>query len=304
MIKPKGLGRGLDALLGGYDDQEGPTHTRSNLGMLALHRLQAGKYQPRTHMDETSLHELADSIKTHGLMQPITVRALTRPNGEIDHEIIAGERRFRAAKIAGMTEVAVIIKEVGDEAALAMALIENIQREDLNALEEAQAIKRLIEEFSYSHDQAAQAIGRSRSATSNLLRLLNLAEPVQTMLLAGDIDMGHARALLAVEKTTPLMLAQRITAKQLSVRETEKLVAETLKGGDGYTPARARKTKVPSQENKSRDLARLEEELADALGTRVQIKADAKRRGTLVLHFFGDEEFEGLVGRLKSSATT
>ena len=190
MIKPKGLGRGLDALLGGYDDQEGPTHTRSNLGMLALHRLQAGKYQPRTHMDETSLHELADSIKTHGLMQPITVRALTRPNGEIDHEIIAGERRFRAAKIAGMTEVAVIIKEVGDEAALAMALIENIQREDLNALEEAQAIKRLIEEFSYSHDQAAQAIGRSRSATSNLLRLLNLAEPVQTMLLAGDIDMA------------------------------------------------------------------------------------------------------------------
>ncbi len=304
MIKPKGLGRGLDALLGGYDDQEGPTHTRSNLGMLALHRLQAGKYQPRTHMDETSLHELADSIKTHGLMQPITVRALTRPNGEIDHEIIAGERRFRAAKIAGMTEVAVIIKEVGDEAALAMALIENIQREDLNALEEAQAIKRLIEEFSYSHDQAAQAIGRSRSATSNLLRLLNLAEPVQTMLLAGDIDMGHARALLAVEKTTQLMLAQRITAKQLSVRETEKLVAETLKGGDGYTPARARKTKAPSQENKSRDLARLEEELADALGTRVQIKADAKRRGTLVLHFFGDEEFEGLVGRLKSSATT
>ncbi len=304
MIKPKGLGRGLDALLGGYDDQEAPTHTRSNLGMLALHRLQAGKYQPRTHMDETSLHELADSIKTHGLMQPITVRALTRPNGEIDHEIIAGERRFRAAKLAGMTEVAVIIKEVGDEAALAMALIENIQREDLNALEEGQAIKRLIEEFSYSHDQAAQAIGRSRSATSNLLRLLNLAEPVQTMLLAGDIDMGHARALLAVEKTTQLMLAQRITAKQLSVRETEKLVAETLKGGDGYTPARARKTKAPSQENKSRDLARLEEELADALGTRVQIKADAKRRGTLVLHFFGDEEFEGLVGRLKSSATT
>lgn len=304
MIKPKGLGRGLDALLGGYDDQEAPTHTSSNLGMLALHRLQAGKYQPRTHMDETSLHELADSIKTHGLMQPITVRALTRPNGEIDHEIIAGERRFRAAKLAGMTEVSVIIKEVGDEAALAMALIENIQREDLNALEEAQAIKRLIEEFSYSHDQAAQAIGRSRSATSNLLRLLNLAEPVQTMLLAGDIDMGHARALLAVEKTTQLMLAQRITAKQLSVRETEKLVAETLKGGDGYTPARARKTEAPSQENKSRDLARLEEELADALGTRVQIKADAKRRGTLVLHFFGDEEFEGLVGRLKSSATT
>ncbi len=302
MIKPKGLGRGLDALLGGYDEQDAPTNTSSNLGMLALHRLQAGKYQPRTHMDETSLQELADSIKAHGLMQPITVRALTKPNGEVDHEIIAGERRFRAAKIAGMMEVAVIIKEVGDEAALAMALIENIQREDLNALEEAQAIKRLIDEFNYSHDQAAQAIGRSRSATSNLLRLLNLAEPVQTMLLAGDIDMGHARALLAVEKPTQLMLAQRITAKQLSVREAEKLVSETLKGGDSYTPSRTGKADAPAQENKSRDLARLEEELADALGTRVQIKADAKRRGTLVLHFFGDEEFEGLVGRLKSSA--
>ena len=304
MIKPKGLGRGLDALLGGYEDKETSQSTSSNLAMLALDRLQAGKYQPRTHMDETSLQELADSIKAHGLMQPIIVRALTKPHGKIDHEIIAGERRFRAAKIAGMDEVAVIIKEVGDEAALAMALIENIQREDLNALEEAQAIKRLIDEFNYSHDQAAQAIGRSRSATSNLLRLLNLAEPVQTMLLAGDIDMGHARALLAVEKPTQLMLAQRITAKQLSVRDAEKLVAETLKGGDAYTPHRTSRTDAKPQENKSRDLARLEEELADVLGTRVQIKADAKRRGTLVLHFFGDEEFEGLVGRLKTSAAS
>lgn len=304
MIKPKGLGRGLDALLGGYEDKETSQSTSSNLAMLALDRLQAGKYQPRTHMDETSLQELADSIKAHGLMQPITVRALTKPHGKIDHEIIAGERRFRAAKIAGMDEVAVIIKEVGDEAALAMALIENIQREDLNALEEAQAIKRLIDEFNYSHDQAAQAIGRSRSATSNLLRLLNLAEPVQTMLLAGDIDMGHARALLAVEKPTQLMLAQRITAKQLSVRDAEKLVAETLKGGDSYAPHRTSRADAKPQENKSRDLARLEEELADVLGTRVQIKADAKRRGTLVLHFFGDEEFEGLVGRLKTSAAS
>jgi ParB family transcriptional regulator, chromosome partitioning protein len=303
MIKPKGLGRGLDALLGGYADKEPEPNTSGNLGMLALHRLQAGKYQPRTHMDETSLNELADSIKTHGLMQPITVRALTKPNGDIDHEIIAGERRFRAARIAGMTEVPVIIKEVGDEAALAMALIENIQREDLNALEEAQAIKRLLDEFNYSHDQAAQAIGRSRSATSNLLRLLNLAEPVQTMLLAGDIDMGHARALLAVEKPTQLMLAQRITAKHLSVRDAEKLVSETLKSGDSYTPKRGGKTDTSQNEQKSRDLARLEEELADILGTRVQIKADAKRRGTLVLHFFGDDEFEGLVGRLKSSST-
>ena len=304
MIKPKGLGRGLDALLGGYEDKEATQSTSSNLAMLALDRLQAGKYQPRTHMDETSLQELADSIKAHGLMQPIIVRALTKPHGKIDHEIIAGERRFRAAKIAGMDEVAVIIKEVGDEAALAMALIENIQREDLNSLEEAQAIKRLIDEFNYSHAQAAQAIGRSRSATSNLLRLLNLAEPVQTMLLAGDIDMGHARALLAVEKPTQLMLAQRITAKQLSVRDAEKLVAETLKGGDAYTPHRTSRADAKPQENKSRDLARLEEELADVLGTRVQIKADAKRRGTLVLHFFGDEEFEGLVGRLKSSAAS
>jgi ParB family transcriptional regulator, chromosome partitioning protein len=305
MIKHKGLGRGLDALLGGYDESSSaPEVPSSNLTTLALHRLQAGKYQPRTHMDETSLNELADSIKTHGLMQPITVRALSKSNGHIDHEIIAGERRFRAAKIAGLQDVPVIIREVSDELALALALIENIQREDLNALEEAQAIKRLIEEFKYSHDQAAQAIGRSRSATSNLLRLLNLAEPVQTMLLAGDLDMGHARALLALEKPAQLMLAQRISAKQLSVRDTEKLVAETLKGGSDYAPSRnpgSAKNDTSLQDRKSRDLARLEEELADALGTRVQIKADSKRRGTLVLHFFGDEEFEGLVGRLKAS---
>jgi ParB family transcriptional regulator, chromosome partitioning protein len=299
MIKPKGLGRGLDALLGGYEDNSSG-QANSNLTTLALSRLQAGKYQPRSHMDETSLQELADSIRTHGLMQPITVRLLVKPNGGIDHEIIAGERRFRAAKLAGLSDIAVIIKDVADEAALAMALIENIQREDLNALEEAQAIKRLIEEFHYSHEQAAQAIGRSRSATSNLLRLLQLAEPVQTMLLAGDLDMGHARALIALERPTQIMLAQRIASKQLSVRDTEKLVNDTLKSGGAYTADRKELTKVVP--DRPRDITRLEEELADALGTKVQIKADAKRRGTLVLHFFGDEEFEGLVARLKSSA--
>lgn len=299
MIKPKGLGRGLDALLGGYNEPA-PAAAGSNLTTLALSRLQAGKYQPRTHMDETSLQELADSIKAHGLMQPITVRPLSPAQGEVDHEIIAGERRFRAARLAGLNEVPVIIREVDDQSALAMALIENIQREDLNPLEEAQAIRRLIDEFGFSHEQAAQSIGRSRSATSNLLRLLQLAEPVQTMLLAGDLDMGHARALLAVDKPVQLMLAQRINARQLSVRDTEKLVAETLREGSGYL-----EDKPPSRRNAahpSRDIARLEEELADLLGTRVQIKADAKRRGTLVLHFFGDEEFEGLVARLKSSA--
>ena len=186
------------------------------------------------------------------------------------------------------------------KSALALALIENIQREDLNPLEEAQAIKRLIDEFGFSHEQAAQSIGRSRSATSNLLRLLNLAEPVQTMLLAGDLDMGHARALLAVEKPVQLMLAQRINARQLSVRDTEKLVADTLKEGGSFGGGKSASKKAEG--NASRDIARLEEELADLLGTKVQIKADAKRRGTLVLHFFGDEEFEGLVTRLKSSS--
>src|SRR5690606_14513054 len=214
--KPKGLGRGLDALLGadaqvtcragGTPGEEGgPT-------ALKVEQLQAGESQPRTRMDEGALAELADSIRTQGVMQPILVRPLgDKKTGK--YEIIAGERRFRAACMAGLEEVPVLVREVADENAAVMALIENIQREDLNPLEEAQGVKRLLDEFGLTHEQAAQAIGRSRSATSNLLRLLNLAEPVQTMLLAGDIDMGHARALLAVDAAKQIMLANEVVAK-------------------------------------------------------------------------------------------
>src|SRR5690625_1529002 len=232
--KPKGLGRGLDALLG----TDSPALSGFGLGpqgtsegapsALPLNALKAGKYQPRTRMDEEALNELADSIKAQGIMQPILVRPL-KGRGAKKYEIVAGERRFRAASIAGLKEVPVLIREVSDDTAAVMALIENIQREDLNPLEEARGVKRLLDEFGMTHDQAAQAIGRSRSATSNMLRLLNLTEPVQTMLLAGDIDMGHARALLAVDAASQIILANEVVAKALSVRDTEKLVGRFLR---------------------------------------------------------------------------
>nr|HMN83590.1 ParB/RepB/Spo0J family partition protein [Burkholderiaceae bacterium] len=235
MSKPKGLGRGLEALLGGdtrppsmnLEEQRPAPPPREVL----LSRLQPGRYQPRTRMDETALQELAASITAHGMMQPIVVRPIDGPVpaagdlGAQRYEIIAGERRFRAAGLAGLQSVPVVVKEVADEQALALALIENIQREDLNPLEEAQAIRRLLDEFGYSHERAAAAIGRSRSAASNLLRLLTLAEPVQTMLLAGDLDMGHARALLALDRAAQTMVAQQVVQKRLSVRETERIVA-------------------------------------------------------------------------------
>ncbi|HCT9233105.1 TPA: ParB/RepB/Spo0J family partition protein, partial [Escherichia coli] len=236
--KPKGLGRGLDALLGadaGAIATIGKTAAAPEKdglpSTLPVKLLKAGVYQPRTRMDEGALNELAESIRAQGVMQPILVRPLSgKEKGK--YEIIAGERRFRASQIAGLTEVPVLVREVGDENAAIMALIENIQREDLNPLEEAQGVKRLLDEFGLTHEQAAQAIGRSRSATSNLLRLINLAEPVQIMLLAGDIDMGHARALLAVDAARQIMLANEVIARRLSVRETEKLVAKALHEDD------------------------------------------------------------------------
>ena len=228
-VKPlKGLGRGLDALLGADRPDPAATGAEAPLSVLPIARLQAGRYQPRTRMDETALQELASSIQLHGVMQPILVRPIAGDR----YEIIAGERRFRAAQLAGLAEVPVLVKDVPDEQALAMALIENIQREDLNPLEEAQAIRRLIDEFNFSHEQAAEAIGRSRSATSNLLRLLNLADQVQTLLLAGDLDMGHARALLAVDRAAQVMLAHEVVEKGLSVRETEKLVVRHQQAQD------------------------------------------------------------------------
>lgn len=290
--KPKGLGRGLDALLGADThtlDQVGqPTTLASAPSTLRIAQLQAGKYQPRTRMDEGALAELADSIRAQGIMQPILVRPLDALKGR--YEIIAGERRFRAAQLAGLTEVPVLVKDVADEHAAAMALIENIQREDLNPLEEAQGVKRLIEEFGLTHELAATAIGRSRSATSNLLRLLNLAAPVQTMLLAGDIDMGHARALLAVDAAIQIQLANQIIAKRLSVRDAEALVTRTIKEPVAKASAK--------QNSQSRDVTRLEDTLSDQLGTKVSLKLGSKGRGQFIIDFHGWEHCSSLIEKL------
>jgi len=289
--RPKGLGRGLDVLLG----TDPAPASESELRHLALNKLQAGRYQPRTRMDEQALQELADSIIQHGIMQPIVVRPLTSASDEsrARFEIIAGERRYRAARLAGLETVPVIVREVADEQALSLALIENIQREDLNPLEEAQALKRLVEEFGYSHEQVAKAVGRSRSATSNLLRLLQLAEPVQTMLLTADLDMGHARALLALDRARQIQLANEVVQKRLSVRECERLVSKTLRD-EAQQPQSAAALAGSS----SRDHQRLEEQLSDALATRVQIKLSSRGRGNLQIEFSDAEHFEGLLQRL------
>ena len=290
--KLKGLGRGLDALLGGGggDFASPDTNQPSNL---PVSQMQAGKYQPRTRMDEGALNELAASIKAQGLMQPILVRPIGQDtlSGLVKYEIIAGERRFRASQLAGLTEVPVLVRDVDDLAAAAMALIENIQREDLNPLEEAQGIHRLIADFSFTHEQAATALGRSRSAVSNLLRLMNLAAPVQTMLMAGDIDMGHARALLAVDAASQITLANQVVAKRLSVRETEKLVTRTVE--EAANPVE------PRHREKSGDIARLEEELSDALATPVVFKMGNKGRGQLVIDFADLDVLDGLLTRLR-----
>ncbi|HEY6774467.1 MAG TPA: ParB/RepB/Spo0J family partition protein [Oxalicibacterium sp.] len=293
--KPKGLGRGLEALLGGSNDfNEAVAALPGAPTTLQVADMQAGKYQPRTRMDEGALNELAASIKAQGLLQAILVRPIAPVNGKPRYEIIAGERRFRAAQIAGLSEVPVLIKEVDDEATAAMALIENIQREDLNPLEEAQGIHRLITDFNFTHEQAANSVGRSRSAVSNLLRLLNLAKPVQTMLMAGDIDMGHARALLAVDSATQITLANQVVAKRLSVRETEKLVVRaTMEQG-------AAKPRGGAKE-KSRDIVRLEEELSDTLATQVAIKVGAKNRGQLIVEFADLDALDGIIGKLRAA---
>ncbi len=289
-MKPlKGLGRGLDALLGADRPEPAPAGSEAPLSALPIARLQAGRYQPRTRMDETALQELAASIQLHGVMQPILVRPVA---GE-RYEIIAVERRFRAAHMAAPAEVPVLVRDVPDEQALAMALIENIQREDLNPLEEAQAIKRLIDEFNFSHEQAAEAIGRSRSATSNLLRLLNLADQVQTLLLAGDLDMGHARALLAVDRAAQVMLAHEVVEKRLSVRDTEKLVLRHQQAQEPSAVARPAKGR-----SADRDVQRLQDRLADTLAADVRIQLGARGQGRLVISFAGTEQFQGLLERL------
>jgi ParB family chromosome partitioning protein len=260
----------------------------------------AGVYQPRTRMDEGALYELAESIKAQGVMQPILVRLLASGENAGKYEIIAGERRFRASKLAGLTEVPVLVREVPDQAAAAMALIENMQREDLNPLEEAQGMQRLIKEFGLTHEQAAQAVGRSRSAASNLLRLLNLAEPVQTMLMAGDLDMGHARALLSLDRAAQITAANQITAKKMSVREAESLVKKI---GAEFSLV----TQKPKKE-KARDLKRLEEELSDLLTAQVEIrvKKQVKRHGRMeqmgeiAIDFGSLDALNGLIDKLRS----
>ena len=288
--KPKGLGLGLEALLGPKVADATPADA-SRPSTLKLSQLQAGKYQPRTRMDEGSLYELAESIKSQGIMQPI----LVRPVGVSGYEIIAGERRFRAAKLAGLDEVPVLVRVVPDESAAVMALIENIQREDLNPLEEAQGLQRLVTEFSLTHEQAAQAVGRSRSAASNLLRLLNLTPPVQQMLLAGDLDMGHARALLALAEGQQVASATEIVSRKLSVREAEKLVNQALGVGRQGSLLRVKK-------DKSRDLLRLEEQLADALTAKVEIRVlrSTKRgdQGEVAISFGSLDELSGLLAKL------
>jgi len=284
MIRHKGLGRGLDALLSAGDE----TAPAGALQTIAIDRLQPGKYQPRTKMDETALNELADSIREQGLMQPILVRAV----GNARFEIIAGERRWRAAQKAGLKEVPALVKNVPDNAALALALIENIQREDLNPLEEAQGIARLIEEFGLTHEAAAKAVGRSRSAVSNLLRLTQLAKPVQDYLMQGALEMGHARAMLALPAPQQSMTATRVVNSHLSVRETERLVFTLL------NPAKraARRAGRPAADA---DTARLATDLAEALGASVKIEPGRKGAGRLVIDYASLDQLDGIVGRIK-----
>ncbi len=285
MKKMKGLGRGLDALLGGDSDSD---RRKEEQRALPVDRLQPGKYQPRTKMDPASLDELAASIRAQGLMQPILVRPVDRDGGR--YEIIAGERRWRAAQIAGLTEVPALIREIPDEAALAMALIENIQRENLNPIEEALGLQRLVDEFSMTHQQAADAVGRSRPAASNLLRLLQLAPPVQEMLMQGAIDMGHARALLPLSGVWQVQLAQRIAQKGLSVRDAERLAQAAQKPPRG-------KEKMPAAD---RDLLRLQEELADILGANVMLRAGKKGSGRIEISFTDLDQLDGILRRLRA----
>jgi ParB family chromosome partitioning protein len=286
MAKPnKGLGRGLDALLSGGKEQGSDT-----LRELKLEQLKPGKYQPRSRMDEESLKELAASIKAQGIMQPILARELV--NG--DYEIIAGERRWRAAQLAGLTQVPVLLRKVPDNAALAMALIENIQREDLNPLEEAIGIQRLIDEFQMTHQAAADAVGRSRSAASNLLRLLKLPQTVQEMLMDGSIDMGHARALLSLESAEQILLANKIILQELSVRETEKLVQQQSEQTENKSEKNTKQEK-----NVDHDTVKLEEEISEHLGSRVEIKPNKKGGGKLIIEYSSNDHLEEFLGGLR-----
>lgn len=313
--KTKGLGRGLEALLG-PKVSDAPLDGAGDSGLpssLRLDQLQAGMYQPRTHMDEGALYELAESIKAQGIMQPILVRPIDsdgkhqplagRPQTSQRFEIIAGERRTRAAKLAGLDEVPVLIRDVDDKAAAAMSLIENMQREDLNPLEEAKGLQRLVREFGLTHEEAAQSVGRSRSAASNLLRLLNLAEHVQTMLMAGDIDMGHARALLSLERATQITAANQIVAKKMSVREAESMVKKL---SAEFNLVSSKKPKADT----TRDTKRIEDELSDLLAATVEVRVKKRikrgsrveEQGEVAISFASLAELNGLVDKLRGQA--
>jgi ParB family transcriptional regulator, chromosome partitioning protein len=283
MIRPKGLGRGLDALLAGVDTPS----TNEALQAIAIDRVQPGKYQPRTQMDDAALEELAASIREHGVMQPI----LVRPVDGGRFEIVAGERRWRAAQRAGLAEVPALVKAVPDQSALALALIENIQREDLNPLEQANGLHRLIEEFGLTHEAAAKSVGRSRSAVSNLLRLRELAKPVQAYLMHGQIDMGHARALLSLSAGQQTAAAARVVAQGLSVRETERLVHQFAHPG-----RRNGKRSAPAADP---DLARLQEDLAESLGTSVSIVPKADGAGKVVIGYSSLDQLDGILAKLR-----
>ena len=301
--KPKGLGRGLEALLGPKVEEGGAAiaAVEGSPNALPLTELVAGMYQPRTRMDEGALYELAESIKAQGVMQPILVRRLADVANAGKYVILACVRRFRASKLAGLDKVPVLVRDVPNESAAAMALIENIQREDLNPLEEAHGLQRLVKEFGLTHEQAAQAVGRSRSAASNLLRLLQLAEPVQTMLMAGDLDMGHARALLALDKASQSTAGNQISARKMSVREAESLVKK-LGAEFALSPQKLKK-------EKSRDIRRVEEELADLLTAEVEVrvKKRVKRHGRfeelgeLAIQFGSLDELNGLIDKLRGA---
>ncbi len=283
MAKQKGLGRGLDALLGG---EEPVVEEGDGLQMLPVGQLQSGKYQPRSHMDEAALQTLADSIKAQGIMQPILVRELD----EDQYEIIAGERRWRASQMAGLDEVPVMIRDIEDESALEMALIENIQRENLNPIEEALGIKRLIDEFDMTHEKAANAVGRSRVAVSNLLRLLSLADGVQWMLINDKLDMGHARALIGLEAAQQVMLANQIMQENLSVREVEKLVKKATQ------PEKPKNQKT----SENRDVLALQETLSEKLGTSVTIASKASGAGVMKINYSNLDQLDDIIKRLTS----
>lgn len=289
MAKLKGLGRGLDALLAG---DMGSVGEADSLMMLKVEQLQPGKYQPRSYMDDAALHTLADSIKTQGIMQPILVRQLSDEH----YEIIAGERRWRASQIAGLKEVPVLVREIADEAALAMALIENIQRENLNPLEEAQGIKRLIDEFAMTHEKAAAAVGRSRVAVSNLLRLLTLSAHVQDLLMHGKLDMGHARALVGLDGAQQVLMAEQIVYDGLSVREAEGLVKKHH-DEHGQSSAKAGSSGVRKVDT-NQDVLRLQETLSDKLGAAVTIKAGVNGAGVLKISYASLDQLDEIIATI------